>query len=77
MSSLRSSKAKIVTAAIRPATPSMPAIIRLVLAPPPEKASSAIASTGMASLAKLFHTPATVSETELREREKPHESYIA
>jgi hypothetical protein len=41
------------------------------------KASSASATTGRPSLAKLFHNPEVSSDTDVRLREKPHEEFIA
>ena len=44
---------------------------------PETRASAARESTGSASLAKLFHSPDTSSPTDVREREKPHDEFIA
>ena len=41
------------------------------------ESSSARASTGSPSLAKLLNRPDTSSETDVRDREKPHEEFIA
>jgi hypothetical protein len=41
------------------------------------KASRARASTGSPSLAKLLNNPDTSSDTEVRDRENPHEEFIA
>ena len=75
-SRLRSSRPSRTTAATRAATPSAPAITRPVVGVE-EKASRTRASTGSPSLAKLFHSPETSSDTDVRDRENPHDVFMA
>jgi hypothetical protein len=74
-SSVRSIRLKITIEPMSPARPASPAISRPPPGPP-ENARSARARIGSPSFAKLFQMPDTSSDTELRDREKPHESYI-
>jgi hypothetical protein len=43
----------------------------------PVNARRTRATTGRPSLAKLFQSPETSSDTEVRDREKPHDEFIA
>jgi hypothetical protein len=63
------------TATTRAATPMLAAMMRPLLGLPCN-ANSDSARIGKPSLTKLFQMPATTSETEVREREKPHEPNI-
>ena len=58
------------------ATPARPASSRPVVGGA-ENASRTRATTGSPSLTKLFHSPATSRDTDVRDRENPQDEFIA
>jgi hypothetical protein len=64
------------TATTRTATPTAPASRRPVVGVE-VKASRTRASTGRPSFAKLFQSPEISNDTEVRERENPHDVFMA
>src|SRR4029450_9346445 len=75
LSPLRISSQSATPAPPRPATPASPAVTRPALGLE-SKSTSARASTGSPSLAKLLNRPDTRRETEVRDREKPQDEFI-